>query len=205
MSINTFKIFHMNSENNASEVYIFNKKYKTEKVSNIPDKSIFNKQELSYISSSTVIYTIDENIYKHDTVNTIQEKLLKNPYVYSNIPIFSIYMYGLSKVAKISSDDINFCCTLYKYILIGLYIDDENYVEYYNNPYKNKNVKKFSIYTDSSKKVSSYNIENKSIYFITYDDITDDTNIIYNYFPRLYEIGINNIEQYKFEKIGILL
>ena len=78
MSINTFKIFHMNSENNASEVYIFNKKYKNEKISSIPDKSIFNKQELSYISSSTVIYTIDENIYKHDTVNTIQEKLLKN-------------------------------------------------------------------------------------------------------------------------------
>ena len=204
MSDTIFKVFHMISENEASELYIFNKKYKNEKLTNIPDKSNFNKIELSYVKSSTSIYTIDENIYSHDTINTIQEKLLKNSYIYNNIPIFSFYMYGLSKLKTLSPDTINFCCDALTYISIGIYIDDENYVNYYNNPYKNTNTNKFSIYTDNNKKLSNYNIHNNSIYFSTCDDIDDNTNMIFNYFPRLYELGINNKDQYLSQKTELI-
>ena len=205
----------MISENEASEVYIFDKKYKNEKTSfssSSPksleslkiNKKLFDKRELSYIKSTTAIYTINENIYNHDSIKVVLEKLLKNTFLYNNIPIESITMYSLNKLKDLSTSNINFCCDNLKYISVGKIIDDEEYYSFFNNPFKNRNNNKFSVFSDLYKKISIYDIFNNTLYFTTCDNITEFSNYIINYFPLLNEQNIKNRDDYLTQKSRLL-
>ena len=202
MSTNTYKIFNMISENEASDVFLFNKDFENKKISSIKDltSNVFNKNDMQFINKNTNIFTINENIYLHDSINTVQEKLMKNSTINNNIPISSMYMYGLSKLKKLHTSSVNFCCENLEYVSIGIYNDDENFETFFNNPYKNVNKTKYSVYGDYNKKVSSYNLDNNNIFLIVYDNIFDQEYAIYNYFPKLYEIGIVDKNSYLKDK-----
>ena len=214
MTQDTFKIFHMISENEASEVYLFNKKFKNEKTSLLSENAnneLFNKREMSYITSRTTSYTINENIYSHDSINTIQCKLFKNSDVFNNYVFNSIYMYILSPIKnKLSNEEselnenINVCCDNLEYISLTIQLED-NYIDFINNPYKNTINKKYRVFNNFNKKISMFDLNNNSIYFVTFDDVYDiNNNIISNYFPKLFEENIKDKETYLSEKNNLL-